>query len=362
MVIRTFIIDDTVTWRKLAVDAAGEFDDVEIVGTASGGELALKKMHHNPPDLVFCDVYMPGIDGVETLRRLQREFPGIQVVMMSGVSTRNTASTVKALEMGAIDFVRKPDSRIPEENRKRLHNDIAAALRVVRVRLTTRTVIKRESSAIPARAVTPPAGSLKAASPAAFGVVAIGVSTGGPEALGQVIPALPSTLSVPVLLVQHMPAGFTTSLAESLARKSALRVVEAYEDMKVEKGVVYIAPGGIHMTVRNKNGKVVIGLNDSPPENSCRPSVDVLFRSLGEVYGKHGILAVVLTGMGSDGSAGVRALKRKGCFCIAQDQNSCVVYGMPRAVVDAGLADEIVELENIAGNIIRRIEQNRENV
>jgi two-component system chemotaxis response regulator CheB len=196
-----------------------------------------------------------------------------------------------------------------------------------------------------------PVSSIAANLPRSFGVCAIGVSTGGPEALSRLIPAISDPLPVPILCVQHMPPMFTKSLAESLTRKSKISVVEASEGEVVTAGIMYIAPGGHHMVVRNKDGKVVIGLNEEPPENSCRPSVDVLFRSVANTYGERGILGVVLTGMGNDGCSGMRVLKRKGCYCITQSEQTCVVYGMPRAVDEAGLSDKSIPLESIAGEI-----------
>ncbi|MBD3346536.1 MAG: chemotaxis-specific protein-glutamate methyltransferase CheB [Chitinivibrionales bacterium] len=353
MALRTLIIDDTIIWRKLVSDIAGEFADLEIAGTAPNGEIALKKMEQNPVDLVFCDVHMPGLDGVETLKRIRDECPQTLVVMMSGISTRNADVTIRALQMGAIDFIRKPDGRAPEENRERLRKDIASVLRLARIKINTMGIDKRVSGKVQKSAAL--AGAVtKAPVPRSFAIVAVGVSTGGPEALSKLIPTLPASLPVPVLLVQHMPPSFTRSLSESLDRKSALTVVEAEEHMEVKKGTVYIAPGGRHMTVREKDKKVVIGLNDSPPENSCRPSVDVLFRSVANLYGNRGVLAAVLTGMGSDGAAGVRALKRKGCFCITQEEKSCVVYGMPRAVDEAGMSDLSIPIESIAEIMARK--------
>jgi two-component system chemotaxis response regulator CheB len=189
-------------------------------------------------------------------------------------------------------------------------------------------------------------------------VVAIGVSTGGPEALTKLIPQLPADLAVPVVLVQHMPPVFTKSLADSLAKKSPLRIVEASDGETIQRGSVYIAPGGRHMVVRRAEGAgnaVVVGLNDGPPENSCRPAVDVLFRSVAAVYGDKGILTVILTGMGSDGCAGVRTCKRASCFCITQSEATCVVYGMPRAVDEAGLSDLSLPLDKISAEIVTRV-------
>lgn len=349
-VLRTLVVDDTVTWRKLVSDAVGSFGDVELIGTAPHGELAIRRLRSSPVDLVFCDVHMPRLDGVETLRIIRREFPKTVVVMMSGISTRNAESTIKALQMGAAGFIRKPDGTSAEENRRRLAADVEKMLRVARVKVTM-SVTMPAKGLRPAPARTPE--SRLPPPPRHVAVAAVGVSTGGPEALSRLVPALPGSLSVPVVCVQHMPPEFTRSLAESLNRKSALRVVEAAEGDEVCRGTVYIAPGGRHMTVRLTDGKRRIGINDGPPENSCKPSVDVLFRSVAHAYGDKGILAVVLTGMGGDGASGVRAMKRKGCFCITQSADSCVVYGMPRAVDEAGMSDISLPIEEIAPRIVR---------
>lgn len=356
MAIRTLIIDDTIIYRRIVSEAASSFPELEVVGAAGSGDLALKKMAQGPVDLVFCDVYMPERDGVDTLIEIRRRFPDTLVVMMSGIATRSADITVHALQLGAIDFIRKPEAGTVEENTAKLKEDIAGILRIVKVR--QQMLAARHPGTGPRAAETDEQSRIvKPANPPApanAAVVAVGVSTGGPEALGRLLPSLPRDLAVPVVLVQHMPPEFTRSLAESLDKKTMVRVFEAVDGQAVEKGNVYIAPGGRHMTVRRGIGGVSIGINDGPPENSCRPSVDVLFRSVAEAYGAAGTLAVVLTGMGSDGLNGVRALKRKGCYCITQSAPSCVVYGMPRSIDEAGLSDVSLPLEKIADEITRK--------
>jgi two-component system, chemotaxis family, protein-glutamate methylesterase/glutaminase len=356
--ISTLIVDDTVTYRKILSDAVAGFPELEIAGTAPSGSIALKKMAQNPVQLVFLDVFMPDLDGIQTLERIRSEFPSVSVVMISGISTKSAESTIRALEMGAVDFIRKPDGPNAEENFSQLKNDIRAVLRLVQLKLAARGTAGILSPAMPkpgTMAPEPPRTS--AAIPASFGIIAIGVSTGGPEALNKIIPQLPGDLGVPIVLVQHMPPVFTKSLADSLAKKSKLRVVEAEDGVRLEPNVAYIAPGGRHMVVRKADGTLEIGLNDEPAENSCRPSVDVLFRSVASVCGDKGILACILTGMGSDGLNGVRAMKRKGCYCLSQSAGTCVVYGMPRAIDEAGLSDKSVPVEEIAGEITRLIKK-----
>ena len=274
------------------------------------------------------------------------------MVMVSGITTRSADTTIEALQLGAVDFIRKPDGADASANLAQLKNDIVSVLRLVKLRQLTSPFSCNKPVAAQSRPVVSVEKPVSAAIlPRYFGVCAIGVSTGGPEALSKLVPALIGPFSVPIVCVQHMPPMFTKSLAESLTKKSKIMVVEATEAEELLPGKMYIAPGGHHLVVRQKDGKAVAGINDGPPENSCRPSVDVLFRSVGSVYGDKGVLAVVLTGMGNDGCSGVRALKRRGCYCITQSEQTCVVYGMPRAVDEAGLSDKSLPLSAIAPEI-----------
>ena len=366
MPISTLIVDDTITYRKILSEAAATFPELQVVGTAPSGKLALRKMEHTQVQLVLLDIHMPDMDGVETLRHIKTRFPGTFVVMVSGISNRGAETTIKALQLGALDFIRKPDGADARVNFQHLTGDLKPVVRLVSLRSsiqqpgssatvrTATTTVADSATAAPASPSSPPpsrrtpTGTL----PTRFGVVAVGVSTGGPEALTKLLPLLPGSLPVPVVLVQHMPPLFTKSLAESLAKKSRLNIIEAAEGNPVQPGTVYIAPGGRHMVVRKEDTGVVIRLNDGPPENSCRPAVDVLFRSVASVYGDSGILSVILTGMGSDGCNGVRSCKRTSCFSITQSEPTCVVYGMPRAVDEAGLSDLSLPLEKIAETII----------
>jgi two-component system chemotaxis response regulator CheB len=286
------------------------------------------------------------------LKRIKKEFPSVNVVMVSGITTRSADTTIEALQLGAVDFIRKPDGADASANLAQLKNDIVSVLRLVKLRQLTSPFSGNKPVAAQSRPVVSVEKPVSAAIlPRYFGVCAIGVSTGGPEALSKLVPALIGPFSVPIVCVQHMPPMFTKSLAESLTKKSKIMVVEATEAEELLPGKMYIAPGGHHLVVRQKDGKAVAGINDGPPENSCRPSVDVLFRSVGAVYGDKGVLAVVLTGMGNDGCSGVRALKRRGCYCITQSEQTCVVYGMPRAVDEAGLSDKSLPLSAIAPEI-----------
>jgi two-component system chemotaxis response regulator CheB len=353
MTIRTLVVDDTVLYRKILTEAARHFEELEVIGAAASGSIALKKLAVTPADLILLDIHMPDMDGIETLRRIRASYPDSLVIMVSGISDRAAQSTIQALQIGAIDFIQKPAGANPQESMGQLTAEMKPMVRLVKTRMLSRSA---SSGMSVKRSAPPPRADVRpAAAPARFAVCAIGVSTGGPEALGKLIPSLPADLSVPIVLVQHMPPGFTRSLAESLDRKSAARVTEARDGEILEPGSVYIAPGGRHMTVRRADNQIQIGLNDGPPENSCRPSVDVLFRSVAAAYGERGVLAAILTGMGSDGLAGVRTLKRRGCFCITQCAESCVVYGMPRAVDEQHLSDLSIPVEQIGPAITDRI-------
>lgn len=354
MAFRTLIVDDTVIWRKILSDSLSSFPEIEVIGTASNGEIGLRKISNQKPDLVFLDVHMPEMNGIELLKRLNESFPDISVIMMSTDASSSTKATIEALQLGAIDFICKPSDSDLQKNIEHLKNDIKAILRLLEVRHFTSKKINvsiQSKSVVTCKTNEQTPKTLAIVNKEKiknFAICVIGVSTGGPDALNKLIPAIPGTFPLPILLVQHMPPLFTKSLAESLNKKSQLSVKEGVENDDIVPGTVYIAPGGKHMILRMLQGKPVIGLNDEPPENSCRPSVDVLFRSVAAHYNNFGVLAVILTGMGSDGLNGVRSLKRNKCFCITQSESTCVVYGMPRAVDEANLSDLSSPIDSIA--------------
>lgn len=353
MVLRTLIVDDTVIWRKILSESISTFKELELVGTAANGEIALKKIEQLKPDLIFLDVHMPGIDGIELLKKLGQSHKEIAVIMVSTDASTSTRATVEALQSGAIDFICKPTSSNHNSNIESLKKDIKSMLRLLEIKHLTHNIQPRspKPAVVPAKVspeiTEPPKGDI----PKSFSICVIGVSTGGPDALNRLIPNIPADFPLPILLVQHMPPHFTKSLADSLNKKSQITVKEANENDPITAGTVFIAPGGKHMVLRMVQGKPVIGLNDEPPENSCRPSVDVLFRSVAAHYGDSGVLAIILTGMGCDGLNGIRTLKRKSCLCITQSEASCVVYGMPRAVDEAHLSDNSLPIESIASEM-----------
>lgn len=343
------VVDDTAIYRQMLRNIFREVPGVEVVGAARSGEEALELIGQHEPDLITLDVQMPGMTGIEVLRELKSRRSRTKAIMVSSQTGTGTQATMDALLEGAFDFILKPNSSDAEANRKQLLES-----------LTEKTTAFRESSSRlrARRSIAPRADSSQAvtldAPPSRYEAVVIGTSTGGPVALREVIPLLPADLSVPVFVVQHMPPKYTQSLAERLNGEARLKVVEATDLTHPQPGVVYIAPGGQQMKVIARPSGAIIRITDDPPEHGCRPGVDYLFRSAAEAYdGK--LLAVILTGMGKDGTEGCRQIKRRGGYVVAQHSQGCTVYGMPKSVVDEGLADKIIPLELIAGGIAKLV-------
>ncbi len=356
--LRILAVDDTVVYRRILSQVVEDLPDMELAGTAPHGKIALAKMQQTHVDVVLLDIEMPEMDGLETLEAIRARYPETGVIMVSAANRKSATIVVECLERGAFDFVPKPEGASPDESRQMLVEPLRRLINSFRSRRHLRSAL-RQTTPKPSQTIAVPeakeAVRQYAAIPQRIDIVAMGVSTGGPNALAEVIPRFPADLGVPVFIVQHMPALFTRPLAESLDRKSLLSVCEASDGDMIEPKKVFVAPGGRHMVVRRnpKNGpeRFCIGLNDNPPENSCRPSVDVLFRSVAAHYNGN-ILAVIMTGMGADGREGVRAMKRQGCYCLTQSRESCVVYGMPQAVCDAGLSTETVPLDKMGQRIV----------
>jgi two-component system chemotaxis response regulator CheB len=357
---KVLVVDDSVIYRKVLTDAMGQIEGIEVIGTAPHGALALKKLALQPADLVLLDVFMPEMDGVETLKHIKKDFPKTSVIMISGATTKDAGITLQALAMGALDFIPKPQTESAEKSMEFLKSELKRVVQLFYLKnpKSSYGVISTGTQRIPIQ--KPPKPIVIKPIPAGkFNLVVIGVSTGGPNALGVLIPHLPADLGCPVLVVQHMPPMFTASLADHLNKKSPLEVREAKEGDLLQANTVLIAPGGYHMTIK-KNGvqnlEYKIVLNQDPPVHSCRPAVDVLFKSVSENMNGN-ILSVVLTGMGEDGANGVEILKSKKAYCLAQDEKTSVVYGMPRAVAQRGLADEILPLEMIASRITALVKE-----
>lgn len=370
--LKILVVDDTIFYRTLLTKLLEAIPGTEVIGIASNGELAVKKVALARPDLVLMDVAMPKMDGLQALEKIKEDYPEVDVVMVSGMDSEAAHMTVKALEKGALDFVPKPRTESRETATAELKSALIPLIKLARTRANSRHA-KTFHSAGPAEAVKDPL--IQPAQPEAvvknkiaqrkkreiprIDLVAVGVSTGGPNTLKKIIPRIGADLPVPILAVQHMPPLFTATLAESLNRMSSIRVKEGEAGQVVENGCMYIAPGGHHMVVRkNGAGRLLLDLADSPPVHHCRPAVDVLFRSIALVSGSN-VLTVILTGMGRDGAAGVAAIRRKGGFCLVQDEATSVVWGMPGAVAEAGDADEIHPEEEIAERIMQIVKKGR---
>lgn len=358
-VISVLVVDDSVVVRRLIVDALSGFPDIRVVGTAPNGRIALTKINQLKPDIVTMDIEMPDMDGISAVRALRKVHRTLPVIMFSTLSVAGATATLDALAAGATDYVTKPSNlRSPSEAIKAVREQLVPRIRALAGRgrgTPSLTRSRPRSSLTPTRppVTLPPRPTVSATGRRKIEVIAIGASTGGPDALTRVLSALPAELSIPVVVVQHMPPVFTRMFAERLDRTVALRVVEAKHEMPIEPGVVYIAPGDRHLEVAQQGNTRFTRLTTAPPENSCRPAVDVLFRSVSQVYGA-ATLAVILTGMGHDGRRGCEQLRAVGAEVIAQDEASSVVWGMPGAVVEAGLADAVLPLAEIGAYLASR--------
>jgi two-component system chemotaxis response regulator CheB len=352
---RVLVVDDSVVVRRMVGRAVEADPSMVLAGVAADGRLALAKLATVRPDIVVLDLEMPVMDGFETLAAIRRTHPALPVVVFSHLTAGGARATLEAMALGATAFALKPNTEhttMFELNGSggRDGTGIGDELIPLIRALTTRPAGTVPGGGRPTR----PAAS----SAARVDAVAIGVSTGGPRALDVVLAQLPASLAAPVLIVQHMPALFTRLLAERLDARSPLAVVEAQEGMVVRGGQVFVAPGGRHMGMARAAGEVRIVLSDGEPENGCRPAADVLFRSSVEVFGGR-VLGVVLTGMGRDGLRGAEQVRAAGGAVVAQSRASSIVASMPGAVIDAGLADAVVELDGVAGEVLRRVNRGR---
>ncbi|MBN1173060.1 MAG: chemotaxis response regulator protein-glutamate methylesterase [Micromonosporaceae bacterium] len=400
--ISVLVVDDSVVIRRLVTDALAEDPKIKVVGAASNGRIALAKIEQLRPDIVTLDVEMPVMDGLETLRVLRPKYPRLPVIMFSTLTASGATATLDALAAGATDYVTKPANvgsiresirSVREQLIPRIHALCAPRSGQKRRRgplerppLFGRPLGEgrppllgptpgarpehgaRPLTGQPDAAARPDAaggvasrqrGKVRLAGPirprtGRVGVVAIGSSTGGPDALTKILRMLPKDWPVPIVVVQHMPPVFTKMFSERLDRICDLTVVEAMDNMPVWPGSVYIAPGDLHLEVVRKGQEVATRVKTGPPENFCRPAVDVLFRSVNTVYGQS-TLAVILTGMGHDGQRACEGLHAAGAEIVAQDEASSVVWGMPGAVASAGLADAVLPLDEMASHLIARV-------
>jgi len=343
--IRVLVVDASVVIRRLVTHALEEDPQIEVVGAAANGKIALQRIPQVNPDVITLDIEMPEMDGLETLRQLTKEHPRVRVIMFSTLTERGASITLEALQLGASDYVAKAANvGSLDVSMKRLREDL-----IPKIKQFFR--MAKDPPAAPQPRIL-----RSLAKPLALRrrVVAIGTSTGGPNALAQVFSQLPRDLQTPVVLVQHMPPLFTRLLAERLQSQTGWKVTEAAGGEALEPGHAYVAPGDYHLVLKREGTRIVTALNQDPPENSCRPAVDVLFRSVAEVYGGE-VIGVILTGMGQDGGHGIELLRNQGAYVIAQDEASSVVWGMPGYVVRAGLADEVAPLDGVAPAIVRQL-------
>lgn len=358
--IRVVVVDDSAFMRK-AITLMLESDPlIKVVGTARDGEEGVEKVRRLQPDLVTMDIEMPRMDGLAALREIMTKNP-TPVMMISSVTTEGAQATLDALDLGAVDFIPKQSSfvsldivKIREDLLSKI-KDIVRRKHILMSRYRLRAKPSSAFSAVvstvapPVPASVPPRILGKRNHP--VNIVAIGSSTGGPPALQAVITALPRNFPVGIVIAQHMPKTFTASLAARLDSLSQVTVREAVNMEPLEPGTVLIAPGGQHLTVRKVGGKPVVQVSEQPVETLYHPCVDVLMRSVAEAYDK-ATMGVILTGMGSNGLSGIRLLKQRGGIAIAQNEESCVVYGMPRAIIEANLADHVAPIEQIAAEIL----------
>jgi two-component system chemotaxis response regulator CheB len=349
--LQVLIVDDSRIFRGVIEDSLAVRSDVVVIGSVWNGEKALEVCRQSLPDFVTLDIEMPGIGGLETLKALRelslaRQHP-IGVLLVSTYTRRGAAITIEGLQEGAFDFIAKPDGPDARVNAATLREHLYQKIDAYRTSLSRRSKLVAVANPADRRVST-------TRHKTRFQAVVIGASTGGPEALGRLLPSFARVCPVPIFLVQHLPPDFTEYFATSLARRCGIRVIEATEGMIAEPGVLHVARSGKHLVLHSQSGQVVLRLSDSPPENGCRPAADVLFRSAAVAYYGQ-VLTVVLTGMGSDGAKGASVLKRAGAHVIAQDEATSVVWGMPGSTVAAGAANEVLPIDEIGPSLLSHL-------
>lgn len=344
--IKILIVDDSAFMRKLLSDLFSSESDFMIIGTARNGKEAIDKVEQLKPDVVTMDVEMPILNGIQALEIIMKETP-TPVLMLSSLTSAGAKATLTALELGAVDFVAKTSGVISSITG--IGNEILAKSRAAskanvsqlsKIKATLPSMINLSSPNFTASSEE--------------GILAIGTSTGGPRALQEIITRLPGNLPCGIVIVQHMPSGFTKSLAERLNSLSALTVKEAEHNEVIRPGFVFIAPGDYHMTIEREGNKKVVKLNQNPPIGGHRPAVDPMMESVAKAYGERTV-GVILTGMGHDGAKGIQAIKQQRGYTIAEDQSTAVVFGMPKSAIELGVVDKIAPLSAIASEIVKVI-------
>ncbi len=365
--ISALIVDDSALMRNLISRMFDDVEDIEVAGTAMNGYFALKKIEKLKPDIIILDLEMPEMDGIEFLKERKKRKIDIPVIILSSLAVKGARITMEALNLGASDFILKPSGSI-SHNIHETKDELVRMIRAYGGRYML-TKSKQDShpatqtSATPATQTEPlhiqtrPPERIEESGIGPIEVVAIGISTGGPNALRDMLPSLDKDLPVPILIVQHMPPGFTREFAASLDRICTLAVKEAEEGDKLLPGNIYISPGDRHMEVEQRGTGRFIHLSDEPPVNGHKPSVDVLFRSVAKVYAKRSI-AVIMTGMGKDGAREIGRIHAMGGITIAQDESTSIVFGMPKTAIENGFVRYVVKLEDMADTINNLVRAN----
>jgi two-component system chemotaxis response regulator CheB len=354
--LRILVVDDSVVIRKVLSETLASDQELEIVGIASDGKIGLAKIAQLHPDLVTLDVEMPVMNGLEALVEVRKLYPQLPVIMFSTLTERGAAATLDALSLGASDYVTKPSNTGSMAGAiERIKADLIPKIKALCGRRRPKPAQASPVVVAPPPVIRPrPKPGIRRP----IQIVAIGTSTGGPNALAEVLPKIPKDFPVPIVAVQHMPPLFTKMLADRLASRANIPIEEGVADTALTPGHAWLAPGNFHMTVRHAGVSWRLGLNQEAPENSCRPAVDVLFRSVASTFGPNA-LAVVMTGMGSDGLLGAKKICEAGGQVIVQDEASSVVWGMPGAVYNSGVADASYPLNQLAAEITRRVLDSR---
>lgn len=377
--LRCMVVDDSLVFRKVLRDCLAEVSDVEVVAVAGDGAVALEKLRQHKPDFITLDLDMPVMGGLMVLERIRDEGIDVEVLVVSGLTIDGAEASVRALSMGALDVLLKPSDPDPRKCVEQLSMQLHDRIAVITTRrnrrergrpsiqATTYCAVPTRGQATSSRHTTSGGSALGTAShqgsaPAHWAshsigkssadIIVIGISTGGPAALQKLLPVLPSSLTVPIVIVQHMPKTFTASLARDLNAKCSLQVKEAANGDLLMPGTIFIAPAGSQSKLIRKRGASFIEVNDDPPIRSCKPSVDYLFRSAASEYGSRS-LGIIMTGMGNDGTEGAALIRAAGGQVIAQDEASCTIYGMPKAAFESGAVNQVLSLEEIPGAILR---------
>lgn len=354
MKIKVLVVDDSAFMRKVIADMISSDDDMEVVGVARNGEEALEMIVSRKPDVVTMDVEMPKMDGLTALKQIMEVSP-MPVIMLSSLTTNGAVETLKALDYGAFDFITKPTSLI-KVSTPEVRDELLTKIKIAsRTKVYKPSVIPRQPRPVLATTKESYKSTASQGKTKFKKLIAIGTSTGGPRALQDVIPFIPRDIDASILIVQHMPPGFTKSLADRLDSMSQIHVKEAEDGDVMKAGVAYLAPGDSHIKVSKQAGQFVIKLDNGERVSGHKPSVDAMMYSIASLNDRN-VIGVIMTGMGADGADGMSKVKANRGFIIAQDEESCVVFGMPKSTIKLGVVDKVVSLTNIANEIVKAME------